>query len=139
MIKRFTGPNRFLSNFYPSQIQYEGYLYPTVEHAFQAAKTANPEVREEIRLAETPAEARRLGRLADLRPDWEEVKLEVMLALLREKFSTTFMQKRLLSTGDRTLIEGNTWGDIYWGVYGTRGENHLGRLLMQVREELRDG
>jgi len=139
MIDHFTGPNRFLSNFYPAQVEFDGYLYPTVEHAFQAAKTLNPEVREEIRLAETPSEAKKLGRLLDLRPDWEEVKLDVMHSLLFEKFSIPFLRKRLLETGDRTLVEGNTWGDTYWGVHRTQGENHLGRLLMQVREELRDG
>jgi ribA/ribD-fused uncharacterized protein len=136
MIDSFTGPNRFLSNFYPCEVQFEGYLYPTVEHAFQAAKSTNQEVREAIRLAETPSQAKTLGRQVDLRPDWEEVKLDIMLGLLREKFSSPFMKRRLLLTGDRTLIEGNTWGDTYWGVYRTKGENHLGRLLMQVREEL---
>lgn len=136
-IERFSGPHDYLSNFHPCSVEMDGFLYPTVEHAFQAAKSLDPYVREEIRLADTAAKAKRLGRTVMLRADWEEVKIEIMYDLLVKKFSIPFFQKLLLATGDRELIEGNTWGDTFWGVYRTRGENHLGKLLMQIREEMR--
>lgn len=72
-----------------------------------------------------------------MRSDWEEVKLGVMEGLLREKFSDPELRRKLLATGERELVEGNDWGDSFWGVCAGRGKNHLGRLLMKLREELR--
>lgn len=139
-IDRFDGPYRFLSNFYRgSGLAYEGRHYSTVEHAYQAAKCADWHQAAEIFCAKTPALAKKLGRRATLKPDWETAKHQVMLSLLRAKFTNPAERYLLLATGDAHLEEGNTWGDVTWGTVNGKGENWLGRLLMQVREEIRDG
>lgn len=142
MIKSFTGKHRFLSNFYPSAMRIDGIVYPTVEHAFQAHKAADPVERVRISLAPTPGEAKRMGRRARLRDDWEGVKVAVMRGCLFWKFCVTLhpiLCEKLLATEDEELVEGNTWGDTFWGVDARtmKGENWLGRLLMERRQELR--
>ena len=137
-IDEFQGENRFLSNFYPSRVEFDGVVYPTVEHAYQAAKTLDPELRKKVRDAVKPGAAKRLGRGVALRADWETVKCRVMFTLLRWKFHHQPLRGRLLATGDAELVEGNRWGDTYWGVCGGKGENRLGKLLMQVRKELQE-
>lgn len=135
-IEAFWGANRFLSNFFATEIEAEGDYYPTLEHAFQAMKTSDLRLRTMIRMSPTPGIAKRAGRGLPPRSDWEDVKLDVMLQLLRKKFHKPELADLLLATGEAVLIEGNTWGDQYWGVSNGRGQNHLGRLLMQVRNEL---
>ena len=141
-IDRFQGSWRFLSNFYPVEVELDGEAYPTVEHAYQAAKTLDKASRFPFTFAaahlrlRTPGDAKRAGRRLRIRPDWEQVKRDVMCILLRRKFAHAPLRGRLLGTGDAELIEGNTWGDTYWGVCQERGHNWLGRLLMQVRAEL---
>jgi ribA/ribD-fused uncharacterized protein len=133
----FTGPYRFLSNFFPVQIRFEGMCYPSVEHAFQAAKTTRPDERQRIRACPTAAEAKQMGRDVSLRPDWETIKLGVMEHLLRQKFTThAGLRQQLKATRPRALVEDTTWGDRYWGVCQGQGENHLGLLLMRLRDEL---
>jgi ribA/ribD-fused uncharacterized protein len=146
MIDDFTGPYWFLSNFSPSAITYEALTYPTLEHAFQAAKVLDPELRQLVQAAETPDLAKRLGRGVPLRADWEQQKVAIMTQLVRLKFGNgSELAAALLATGNEELREGNTWGDRFWGaVYNHRtktweGQNHLGRILMQVRQELRAG
>ena len=140
-ISAFNGVYRFLSNFhYGGRIMLDGARYPTVEHAYQAAKVdpTRQDLRAEIASAVAPGRAKRIGQRVPLRSDWEGIKIGIMLDLLRQKFRPgSLLSKQLLETGDRKLIEGNTWGDTFWGVCYGVGENHLGRLLMQVREELR--
>lgn len=131
-IDSFSGEYRFLSNFYPSPIKWHDGIYPTVEHIFQAFKTIDPEERDEIRNAKTPGEAKRLGRKVTLRPDWNDIKIEVMNNFLQSKFRIPELRNKLMDTGTRELIEGNTWGDRFWGVDGT-GKNELGKLLMEIR------
>ncbi|MBU1213444.1 MAG: NADAR family protein [Alphaproteobacteria bacterium] len=134
--------HRFLSNFYPCTIHYEGDIYTSTEHAYQAAKTLLRPERDVIRNCTNPGQSKRLGRRITLRPDWEEIKLSVMEDLLRRKFYGERLRERLLSTGDRPLIEGNTWHDNFWGDCSCPrcakipGKNHLGKLLMQIRSEL---
>ena len=137
MIDCFDGEFAFLSNFHPSMITDGNEWFPTVEHYFQAAKTTNMEEYKAIAAALTPGQAKRLGRKVTLRPDWEEVKDQVMLEALRKKFSIPILREQLLATENKYLIEGNTWGDKYWGVCEGEGLNHLGALLMRVREELK--
>lgn len=132
----FTGKYNFLSNFYPSRIEFEDHKYNTVEHAYQAAKSISGEKRRSIRLASTPAEAKALGRKVKLREDWEQIKEQVMLDLLRKKFSILSLKEKLLNTGDEYLEETNHWKDTYWGVCNNKGKNRLGHLLMKVRSEL---
>jgi len=136
-IDRFDGKYRFLSNFYPSPIVYEGQRYRSVEHGYQAAKSLDPAIRQKIAAQTTPGKAKSHGRHVALRPDWESVKISVMRDLLRLKFAIPELHDQLLATSDAKLIEGNDWGDAMWGVYKGRGQNWLGRLLMKVRDELR--
>ena len=143
MIDSFSGRYRAFSNFYPARVRFDGVVYPTVEHAFQAAKTLDPTWRQVMREASTAGIAKRYGRQVPLRDDWEEVKCDIMLDLLRQKFASSILNATLRATGDQLLIEGNTWHDNFWGSClcarcGNRGENHLGKLLMQVRAELRE-
>jgi len=135
-ITQFSGEYHFLSNFYPSSSTLEGRVYPTVEHALQAAKSLNPEDRESIRKAASPSIAKQLGRQVTLREDWEQVKVGIMLDLLRQKFSDPALRSGLRKTGDAELIESNAWGDRFWGMCDGRGSNMLGILLMTVRSEL---
>jgi ribA/ribD-fused uncharacterized protein len=73
-----------------------------------------------------------------MRPDWEQVKILIMTSLVRDKFTRhQDLKEQLLATGDAELIEGNWWGDTFWGVCKGKGENHLGKVLMKVREELK--
>lgn len=143
-IDRFIGKYRFLSNFFPAEVEYEGMVYPSVEYAFQAAKTDVEDERKEIRTAPTPGKAKRLGRKVTLRPDWDKVKESVMEGLVRQKFTRHRpLAAELLETGDSPLIEGNDWGDVTWGMVKKGGEwsgkNLLGTILMKVRNELGRG
>ena len=123
----------FLSNFYPCQVTLDGVRYPSVEAAFQAAKTLDPALRVQFTTG-TAAEAKAKGKKLKLRPDWESVKLEVMEDLLAQKFAPRNKLAGLLKdTGTRQLIETNSWQDTYWGVCNGKGTNHLGRLLMELR------
>lgn len=133
-------PYRFLSNFYPAEVELDGVIYPTVEHAYQAAKSDDPVSREYVRAAPTPAEAKRAGRRLKARKDWDAVKVGIMFVLLLRKFDEgTPLAEKLLATGNRYLEEGNWWGDVFWGVSGGQGKNMLGILLMGVRESLKGG
>lgn len=137
-IKRFSGTFNWLSNFYYTPVTLDGVLYPSVEHAYQAAKTLDLDAREKIRCLVAPAAAKSDGRKLLLREGWDEMKLNIMLDLLRQKFTHPGLRAKLVATGTRQLIEGNFWGDTFWGVDSrVGGENHLGRLLMQVRGEIR--
>jgi ribA/ribD-fused uncharacterized protein len=135
-IDSFSEEHRFLSNFYRSEVRYGGVTYPTVEHAFQAAKTEDPVARARIATAPFAGLAKRLGRHVVLRDDWERVKDDVMLSLLRQKFAEDPLRSMLRNTGEAQLVEGNVWKDTYWGVCAGKGLNRLGALLMLVRDEL---
>jgi ribA/ribD-fused uncharacterized protein len=134
-IDSFRGDFRFLSNFYPSQVNYNGIEFPTVENAYQAAKTNYHEVRLEF-VNVSPTEAKNLSKFLDLPEDWHDRKLLVMETLLRIKFSNQDMSELLLMTKGYELIEGNRWNDTFWGVCKEKGHNHLGRLLMETRDWL---
>src|SRR6187399_1920660 len=132
MINRFDGTKyRFLSNFYLAEVEYEGLKYPSTEHAYQAAKTLNKQMR--VLFTDktlTPGRAKGVGKKLDLRSDWESVKIGVMETLVREKFTKhPKLLQRLLETGDELLVEGNTWGDKFWGQVNGEGENWLGKTL----------
>ncbi len=136
-IKSFDGQFDFLSNFYPSTVLMDFVTYKTVEHAYQAAKTLDITERYIIADLPNPGQAKRAGRKVKLRPDWESIKIEIMTNLVREKFTKhPMLAKQLLDTGDREIIEGNTWGDYFWGVCKGKGENNLGKILMKIRSEL---
>lgn len=137
-IRTFKNKNAFLSNFYPVFVYYEGMRFPSVEHAFQAAKTNDLETRKLFMIVPTAKEAKRFGRQVKLRKDWDSVKVNVMEMLLRQKFARPSLREQLLSTEDSMLIEGNNHGDTFWGVCKGTGENYLGRLLMKIRQEINE-
>lgn len=128
-----------MSNFYPVSIEYEGLIYPSVEHAFQAAKTVSVYQRAGILEAPTPTLAKRMGKQVTLRPNWEDIKIRVMESLIKQKFQHKELKEKLLATGNEELIEGNWWGDTFWGVYKGKGFNYLGKILMKIREECQEG
>lgn len=140
MISSFRDSYRFLSNFELCPVQYDELWFPSTEHAYQAAKAKSHSLRMYFTNESlTPGGAKRAGQKLDLREDWEQIKLGVMEDLLRQKFSSgSDLARKLLLTGDEELVEGNTWGDTYWGVDSVKGgQNNLGKLLMKIREELR--
>lgn len=137
MIDRFIGKYDFLSNFHECSIEYKGHRYSSIEHAYQAAKASTEEERKEIQLAKTAGKAKKLGMQVKLRSTWDSEKLQVMEECLRLKFSPgSELAGYLLATGTEELIEGNTWGDKFWGTVKGHGKNHLGQLLMKIRAEL---
>jgi len=136
VIDCFMGDFAFLSNFFPSEIIHDGIAFPTVEHAYQAAKTNDRQEKLHIAIRATPGAAKRAGQKVTLRPDWEEVKIPIMKGFLTAKFTNTKMACLLANTKPHELVEGNTWGDTFWGVCENSGDNWLGKLLMEVRESL---
>lgn len=139
MITEFQNDYRFLSNFWPSPIEIKRYFYPTVEHAFQAAKTLDPIEQSLIRVAQGPGHAKKLGKNVTLREDWEGIKYSAMYWIVKQKFlQNPKLLVLLKETGEQHLQEGNYWGDKYWGVClkTDEGLNKLGRILMHVRDEL---
>jgi predicted NAD-dependent protein-ADP-ribosyltransferase YbiA (DUF1768 family) len=141
IINHFEGEYRFLSTFWPCQIPYHGLIYPTVEHAYQAEKVDSMKIRYEIRDCPTPGKAKKYLTTHNISPsiNWTtEKKLSVMNDLLRLKFngSEPFLVRELMKTGKAKLSHGNTWEDIFWGIYNGKGADHSGRLLMQIRTDL---
>ena len=137
VIDRFSGQYEFLSNFYRHQVVYLGIVWPTSEHAYQAMKCLCDD--ESLKFHDrnmTPGQAKRLGQKVAIRPDWEEVKLKVMEEIVTAKFSDPDLAEMLLLTEDAILIEGNTWGDRFWGMCNGVGKNYLGLILMHVRGTL---
>jgi ribA/ribD-fused uncharacterized protein len=147
VILKFRGKYRFLSNFYPCEVEYEGLVYPSVENAYQAAKTAPFRRKQFTNIS--PKKAKQLGKKVPmLYRDWNVRRLKVMEELIRKKFTQNEeLKQKLLETGDAILVEGNTWNDEFWGVnlkkpdpnseFGYKGQNWLGKILMKVRDELR--
>lgn len=148
-IDRFSGTYRWLSNFHPHEIRWDGNVWPTNEHAFQAGKTVDPEERDRIRHCASPGEAKRVGRAVTLRPTWESTKVTHMLTVTRLKYRPATaggLDVELLWTGSAYLVEGNTWHDQIWGnclcgqpACAEPGANLLGLILMLVRAELQIG
>lgn len=144
-IDDFQGEYFFLSNYAPAPVELDGMRYPTVEHAYQAAKTLEPEERGRIREASTPGLAKKISRKLTKRPEWSDLKVDLMRDLVRQKFAgQPDLKKRLLATGEAELVEGNTWHDNFWGdcrcprCAASPGQNWLGRILMEERRRLRE-
>jgi ribA/ribD-fused uncharacterized protein len=132
MIDRFEGEYHFLSNFFGGR--------DALEQKFQAAKCVDPAEAKEVLACHRPSDAKRMGKKVKLVPNWDNIRVSVMERLLREKFSPgSFLAEALLKTGNEQLLEGNYWGDVFWGVdlKTHKGENNLGKLLMKIRNELR--
>lgn len=144
-ITRFAGPYRFLSNFYPSPFNVEGIDYDTNEHFFNAHKTLDMAEHRYVASAPTAAEAKRRGRRVQLRPDWDvAARYAVMWRALELKFSTPPLRQQLVDTAPAELVEGTDWHDTHWGIclcdrHRGAGENHLGRMLMELRGKIQEG
>ena len=138
MINSFRGEYRFLSNFYPCTVLYEGVEYPSSEHAYVAAKTLDEDERKKISQIESASEAKRYGRYGlNLREDWEDVKISIMREIVLYKFThNDELRNKLIETIPHDLEEGNTHGDMIWGTVDGIGQNHLGKILMSVRNKL---
>jgi ribA/ribD-fused uncharacterized protein len=143
MIDNFRHEYFFLSDFYPCRIYQGGTAFSTVEHAYHAAKTDDDKTIK--RLANLPADkagtAKHIGNKLKLRPHWDEIRLTVMLTLLRQKFDQKSLKQKLLETKGHELVEGNYHHDNFWGICKCKkckdiiGQNHLGKQLMHLREE----
>lgn len=138
MINNFNGEYRWLSNFYACLICYEGDYYTSSEHAYQASKTVIYEERQLFLVSSiTSRQAKRMGKKVTLRDDWQEVKLNNMYIINKDKYTRNEnLGLWLAETKDEKLVEGNTWNDTFWGVCQGIGDNHLGKTLMRIRKEL---
>ncbi len=137
-IRGFNGQYRFLSNFWRCVVYLDGISYPSLEHAYQAAKTLDEKERSWIKASSYAGIAKRKGQRVTMRKDWDRIKRRVMLKLVMDKFTRNEdLKVKLLDTEDALLVEDNTWGDTYWGQYNGKGKNHLGKILMRIRDQLR--
>jgi len=150
-IEQFEGENRYLNNFFRQRVGNlvlpEGIEVPTVEHGYQADKFTDRSARHDILITPTGHLARRMSRElkesgVPIRPDWYEVRLDVMRGYVWQKFTLNpDLAELLIATGSQQLVEGNDWGDRFFGVcppFSQKGENWLGKILMETRDELRD-
>ena len=137
IIDKFDGEYFFLSNFYQHKIKYDEYFWDNNEQCFQATKTLDLAEKDEIRFTVSPGKAKRLGGKVHMRKDWDQIKVGVMKDINRIKFSDPVLKQKLLDTGDAELVEGNSWGDQFWGCCDGSGMNMLGKILMEIREELK--
>lgn len=135
IIQNFKTSHQFLSNFYPVEVEFEGIMWPSSEHAYQAAKTIIPEEKQKI-FGMTVSQAKREGSSLTLRSDWDKIKF--MTLILESKFTNPVMRDLLLETGTAKLVEGNWWHDEFWGVdiHTGKGLNWLGVILMRIRRDL---
>lgn len=133
-INGFSDENRFLSNFENCEIWFEGIKYPSTENAYQAAKSLFTDIR--LKFSDiSSSEAKKLGKTILVRDDWKEVRFGTMSLLVFQKFCVhEKLRTKLIATGEKYIEETNWWGDIYWGVCNGKGENNLGKILMNVRE-----
>lgn len=138
MINEFKGKYRWLSNFEEAPFTYKGILWKTSEHAYQAMKCSHTPEFLNILNAETPRQARKLGQSVKMSSLFDSYKLYYMYSINFCKFEQNpHLREKLLETGDQELIEGNDWGDNFWGDCTGYGDNHLGRILMRIREEFK--
>ena len=129
------------SNFSSFAIEWKNKLYMTSEHAYHSEKFEDINLKERIRNARSAHDALKLAQLNKdkYRADWDTIKLKVMKEILRAKVEQhLYVKKKLIESGSKELIE-DSWRDSYWGWGPNKdGENHLGKLWMEVREEFRN-
>lgn len=138
-ILEFQGPHRWLSNFQPVTITGRSFVYQSAEHAYMASKSHDPDWKRLCSQGNrTSGQIKRMSRSITLRPDWDDIKLAVMEACLEQKFTQEPFALLLKATGNVLIQEGNCWGDAFWGVdlKTGRGENHLGKIIMEIRRRL---
>ena len=146
MINNFSGKYEFLSNFFMTPVLYEGILFPSSEHAYQAAKTTSTAERLIIFHCKTAGQAKRAGskksKKITLRPDWDSIRFEIMSDILEHKFQNNELAEKLIETRGQELVEGNYWHDNYWGICNCEKceskpkTNNLGFILMRTRSHI---
>lgn len=135
VINSFDGEYDFLSNFYECPILWKGNLYRNSESIYQSYKTLDNVPFDFTKT--TGSQAKKISKKLNVRPDWNKIKFDLMYEICQEKFNqNTDIAQKLMNTGDAILIEGNYWGDTYWGKCNGVGQNNLGKILMKIREEL---
>ena len=135
VINSFDGEYDFLSNFYECPILWKGNLYLNSESIYQSYKTLDNVPFDFTKT--TGSQAKKISKKLNVRPDWNKIKFDLMYEICQEKFNqNTDIAQKLMNTGDAILIEGNYWGDTYWGKCNGVGQNNLGKILMKIREEL---
>lgn len=135
----FRGDYYFLSNMYPASFVYRDFYFPSVEHAYVFMKCAYPEDCVEVLMTDSPFDVKKLGKTVRLKENWDSMKVAIMFEILKEKFSQNQNLRRRLLMIEDDIIEENTWGDTFWGVCDGSGSNHLGNLLMIIRDDLIKG
>jgi ribA/ribD-fused uncharacterized protein len=141
MVQAFRGDYNYLSNFWLVDVEYNGVVYPSVEHAYMSAKSDDPQWKSYCANRNiSPSDVKKNSTHVRLVNNWNRLKLVVMEECLRSKFNKEPYRSKLLTTDNENIQEGNVWNDVFWGVDLTvnpnKGENHLGRLIMKIREEL---
>lgn len=141
MIKEFRNEYAFLSNFFACPIKWKGHDYNSVEHAYQSEKSIDPEWKKFCQEERFPGKVKKESEKIKKRPDFHKENFDIMENLLRQKFMFSEFKNKLLETGDDEIQEGNRWGDKFWGVDldTGEGENHLGKLIMKIREDIKNG
>jgi ribA/ribD-fused uncharacterized protein len=138
MIENFENEYFFLSNYFECDFVFRDLNYKSAEHAYQSMKAISKKDAEIIRSAKSPDEAKKLSRTIEIRSDWSLIKRSLMKEIVKQKFlQNPHLLSSLFDTGYEYLIEKNWWGDIYWGICNGTGENQLGKILMELRSELR--
>lgn len=139
-IEKFTGKYDFLSNFYLASIIYRGQIWHSTEHLYQGFKATNVHDRERIRNCDTPSKAKHLGKIIQIRSDWNFIKEKVMLQIVKMKFNQNqHLIDLLIKSHPAQITEGNVWHDNFWGncmcpkCENIHGQNKLGNILMAVR------
>ena len=133
-IKGFFGDYRWLSNFEPCKVIWDGVEYPSSENAYQAAKTMDHDLR--IKLSKViPADSKKISKSISIREDWDDIKVSIMYNICLDKFTRNpELGTKLIDTEDKYLEESNHWKDTFWGVCNGVGQNNLGKILMQIRD-----
>jgi len=140
MIQQFQGDYRWLSNFAPVKIIFEGHEYSSVEHAYMSAKSDDISWKEFCAISSnTPGMVKKASKTIKLKSNWENLKLQVMENCVRQKFLQEPYKTKLIETGDKYIQEGNMWGDKFYGIClkTNQGKNHLGKIIMIIRDELK--
>jgi ribA/ribD-fused uncharacterized protein len=139
MIKEFNGKYDWLSNFAPCEINLYGFVYPSVEHAYQSCKCDSEKWKNYCQVINSPGLVKRMSKKVDLVKNWNKVKVVIMQELIDIKFDKEPFKSLLLETKDVYIQEGNKWNDTFWGVNLNtgKGKNILGKLIMEKRNRLK--
>lgn len=132
--------HRWLSNYEVCKIDMGDFVYRSSEAAYMAEKTDDLKQKAHLASLSKPHEAKKYGQIVTIKPDWDKTRIGAMANVLIAKFEqNSYLAKKLLETGDKYLEETNWWNDTFWGVCRGVGENNLGKLLMMIRQMLREG